>query len=315
MAGKRYFIYRLTSPSGRTYVGYTGTSVEERWRQHVKRAKKVSHHPLCAAIRKYGSDTFTVETLSEHGDLDEVLLAEQVAISAEPNAYNISAGGERDHLAGHVRFRELLQDPVWRADYLERLSASLRNSPYRDWWRQNMAKVGAKWRSENPKRAYKAARRAMRIATKVNHERRGITKRGPELPQRLKPKIGGTAAKKHRSRNSAAAARRQWAEMAPGKKAAVHEKISAAHSARNAAKTPEERASHEAQLAEARKSIDHSIRKARQKEAVQEYWTPERRAEFSAKRKARYAALSPEEKARKKAQLDLARACQRKAKK
>lgn len=288
-------MYRLTSPSGRTYVGYTGQEVDERLRQHVQRARKRNKHPLSAALRKYGSEAFQVEILSQHNDLMSALLAEKVAIAAEPNAYNLSAGGETDHLAGHARFRELLSDPVWRAAYAQKLSAALKASPYREDQRARMAASGARWRAENPREAYKNAMRALRMGRRAKH----VAKEEGRLPRKPKSK----AAKLHKSRASAEAARRHWASMDETTKKEIQTRISQALARNHAEKTAEERSAHRAQLAKARERIDHTVRKTRQKEALASYWTPERRAEASRSRKERYAALSPEEKAARRAFL------------
>ena len=80
-------------------------------------------------------------------------------------------------------------------------------------------------------------------------------------------------------------ATRQWAARTEADKEAVRQKIAQSLKARNASRTPEQIVAEETQLAKARESINHTYRKQRQKEALQAYWTPERRAEFSAKRK------------------------------
>lgn len=271
---RKYSIYRLTSPSGRAYVGFTGQAVGVRWGQHQRAARRRPRHPLTQALAKYGSDSFRVEVLSEHDDMQDALEAEKAAIAAETNPYNLSAGGETDFMAGHARFRELLQDPAWRDDYLARLSAGIRNSPAYYASRDAALKSLAEWRAENPVKAYKHAMRALRIG------QRGRKTEDTEEPQRLPRKPKGPAAKFHKSKASARAAVRHWSEMGAERKAEIHGRISASVAKGHAEKTPEERAAHEAQLAEARKSIDHTVRKARQKEGLAAYWTPERRAAF-----------------------------------
>jgi hypothetical protein len=276
VARKRYSIYKLTSPSGRSYVGFTGQAVKERWRQHVARAGTGARHPLCAAIRKYGPDAFAVETLAVYGDKDIALRAEVDAVSELVGAYNLSPGGDYDGGAGTAAFREKLADPVWKAAYGARLSASLKSSPrYQAKVPELLANL-AEWRGANPVEAYRSSRRNLRIG--VNRSDR--KKPQPDEPQRLPRKPKGAAAKLHKSRASRAAAKRHWSEMDPEKRAEIHARISASLKARNAAKTETERAAGAAQLAEARKRIDHTVRKARQKTALAEYWTPERREEF-----------------------------------
>lgn len=283
MAGKRYSIYKLTSPSGRSYVGFTGQTVEERWRQHVGRAARGAKHPLCAAIRKYGRDAFIVETLAVYADLDEALHAEVAAIAELIDAYNLSPGGGFDGGAGVARFKELLTDPEWREAYSARLSASLKASPRYQAKVPGLIAQLAAWREDNPAKAYRVSRRNLRIGVK----RRDRKKLKSSEPQRLPRTPKGAAAKLHKSIASREAAKRHWAAMDPATKAEITSRISASVTKAHAAKTEDERLAHNAQLAEARRSIDHTVRKARQKEALTAYWTPERRAEFGERARAR----------------------------
>src|SRR4051812_24608621 len=91
-------VYRLTSPSGKSYIGITGQEVQERWRQHVVKAIRGFHlrHPLYCAIRKYGADSFIVEELQNRLTRAEALSLEVTLIAAERPRYNLSPGGEHD---------------------------------------------------------------------------------------------------------------------------------------------------------------------------------------------------------------------------
>lgn len=286
MDRKQYSIYKLTSPSGRSYVGFTGQSVATRWRQHVRRAATGAKHPLMAAIRKYGADSFTVDTLRTLGDLDAALRAEIDAIAELENGYNLSPGGEHDYITAHATYRTLLQDPEWRAAYVARLSEAIRSSGRYQASRGKVLAALADWREANPAEAYKVSRRNLRIG--VN--RRGRKKPKPDEPQRLPRTPKGPAAKLHKKRAARDAAKRHWAEMDPAKRAAIAAKIAATMRAKHAAMSEAEKAAHLAQLAEARKRIDHDVRKDRQQAALVRYWGPERRREFGEKVKARRAA-------------------------
>lgn len=283
MAGKSYSIYKLTAPSGRSYVGFTSQPVLTRWRQHVSRAQSGAKHPLCSAIRKYGAASFEIETLAEYADVVEALDAEVATIAELIDAYNISPGGEFDGGAGAARYKELLLDPVWREAYSARLSAALKASPlYQAKVPELVARLAA-WRDDNPTAAYKIAMRSLRIG--VN--RHGRKKPEPSEPQRLPRTPKGPAAKRHKAIASREAAKRHWAGMDADTKTEVTARISASVTEFHASKTSAEREAHEAQLAEARKHIDHNVRKARQKVALEAYWTPERRAAFGEQVKAR----------------------------
>lgn len=286
MAGRRYSIYKLTAPSGRAYVGFTGQDVAERWRRHVGRANKGAKHPLCSAIRKYGADAFTVETLAEYDDKDVALCAEVEAISELVGAYNLSPGGDFDGGTGAARFRELLLDPEWRAAYAERLSSALKTSPLYQAKVPELVATLAAWREDNPAKSYNISMRNLRIGA----NRSGRKKPASDKPQRIPRKPKGRAAKLHKSIASREAAKRHWAGMGASKKDEITSRISTSLTEFHAAKTDAEREAHDAQLAKARENIDHAVRKARQKAALEAYWTPERRVEFGARVRARNAA-------------------------
>jgi group I intron endonuclease len=93
------FIYKLTSPSGRSYIGQTVRSIEERFKQHKNRAKLDDNHGcvyLNAAIRKHGFDNFKHEILIEINNefLDEYEVKFiDTYNTMEPNGYNLTKGG------------------------------------------------------------------------------------------------------------------------------------------------------------------------------------------------------------------------------
>jgi group I intron endonuclease len=91
------FLYRLTSPSGKQYVGITSGTVKNRWRYHRK-DRLVDRTPaLSKAIKKYGYSSFLVETLVE-ADWDSLVEIEKRAIrkfkTKAPAGYNLTDGGE-----------------------------------------------------------------------------------------------------------------------------------------------------------------------------------------------------------------------------
>ena len=92
-------LYQLTSPSGKSYVGITAKTLEQRWSKHIEHALgKRDNGALYAALRKYGPDTFTVKELVRCGDWSTLQRLEIMAIAVlgtrSPRGYNISTGGE-----------------------------------------------------------------------------------------------------------------------------------------------------------------------------------------------------------------------------
>lgn len=93
------FAYKVTSPSGKSYVGITMSSVEARWKLHVREAcKRKGRWALHRAIRKYGHEAFVVETLAELPTWSELCLIERELIASHgthsPSGYNMTIGGD-----------------------------------------------------------------------------------------------------------------------------------------------------------------------------------------------------------------------------
>lgn len=88
-------IYKLTSPSGKSYVGLTTQRIEQRMWKH-KRSKFC--RLLRKAIEKYGFDNMKLEILDEDvpneklGDLEKQRIEEHQTLA--PKGYNLSTGGE-----------------------------------------------------------------------------------------------------------------------------------------------------------------------------------------------------------------------------
>jgi len=103
-------IYRVTSPSGKSYIGQTKRSFEKRWSEHI--SCPGSCILLENAIKKYGMDKMALEILVEVSDhlLDDYehrFIAMYATI--EPNGYNIRSGGgafSSHSEASRMRMRE-----------------------------------------------------------------------------------------------------------------------------------------------------------------------------------------------------------------
>ena len=92
------YIYKITSPSGKSYIGQTTQNPKTRWIQHIYAANATENkcRAFERAIRKYGEDAFTHETLllinENMVDYYEVKL---IALydTLSPNGYNLRDGG------------------------------------------------------------------------------------------------------------------------------------------------------------------------------------------------------------------------------
>lgn len=95
------YIYKITNlVNQKCYIGQTIKTVEKRWLVHQSDARRKNrysyNYPLYRAIRKYGIDNFSIETIEE---CDESILDEReiywikVYDSASKNGYNQTLGG------------------------------------------------------------------------------------------------------------------------------------------------------------------------------------------------------------------------------
>lgn len=83
-----------------SYIGQTVRSVKHRWRDHCNPNSECSC--LSNAIKKYGKDTFIIETIAEYGNMTDLNNAEKYYIdyynSIRPNGYNLESGGHNKRL-------------------------------------------------------------------------------------------------------------------------------------------------------------------------------------------------------------------------
>ena len=137
-------VYIITNlVNGKVYVGCTTGSLKGRWRRHRWSAK----HPgrgacaLHAAIRKYGSQSFSIRALEVVSTSVEDLRAVEVKLiaihkSLVPHGYNLTKGGEGVDFNPVVRERHLVAvrqrsaRPEWRKAQVE---GSRRRSSDPEW--------------------------------------------------------------------------------------------------------------------------------------------------------------------------------------
>jgi len=274
MTHTTYSVYEAVSPSGKKYIGMTKTSIEKRWYAHVRLARIDSgRHPLRDAIRKYGGDAFTLRCLAEYDNVPDAATAEHLAIWMEgtldrARGYNLSEGFDYDAVAGAAGLRKKLEDPVWRADYLAKLSAGIRTGKVRDDWEPTRA-AAREWRRAHAKQAYQSSRRAVRIAA-TSQGRLWTGGPGEVKGSFGRLWIPGEAVLRARRqylyRKKAVA---QWAARSPDDVADVSAKISVALSEHHKGPGKDAR---NAQIAQARASIDRKVQGAAASAGLKAWW-------------------------------------------
>lgn len=243
-------VYRITSPSGKSYIGITKRSVRVRWSAHVSRARASRlNHPFLNAIRKYGSEAFTVTVLAteftEQQAKDvEVMLIDLYCTQDRNHGYNLSPGGDYDAGTGGLVFwGRLAKDP----EAYEAHRAKMRVIGSRPWAkRQRLEGQLAKW-ADPTWRLWESADRTVYV-------RRVWASRGADERQEIGRKIGEKQAA-------------HWASLDDGA-----------------------RAEKEAQVARARSKINRKKQGAAASRGVKSWWAelrsdPERYAEYIARRR------------------------------
>lgn len=277
-----YQIYKVTAPSGKSYIGLTKQGVMVRWNNHVRKAyKRVDYnHGLYNAIRKYGPSAFTLAVLADAKSKQEAQRLEKKYIAATDKTmlYNVSPGGEADGSSGSALFwRNINADPNARAAYLEKLSRTKRSRDWTDYAAMTVATL--QWRKDNPKAAHKLSRRASRVASRTASPKRADTR---TLKERLMWK--------HKRGDMVSAQMTAfWAKVSQEKKLSMAQKVSVSAKARwDAIQDKYERA----KITEkARAGIDRDKQGKAASEGIKRWWVelkanPVRYAEYIERRAA-----------------------------
>ena len=292
-----YFVYQITAPSGKYYIGVT-KHVKNRWISHQRRVRLgTKRHPLYDSIRHYGAENFVVTTLLECQTEEEAKTTE-IACIALFNAtdravgYNISPGGEYDGATGRAEFwKRIKSDQTAYVEYINRLSEGCKKRGG-----LNIEALIAANRALPARERWKRSYRALRLARHAPCGRIGQNQTAPEKRQKMsevvrKAWVGSSAA--HKKRHAIACrktAKAQWARLTSEEKTAVFGKISDTLKRRHTAE-PEYHQAVTTQLKDARQNIDRSVQGPAASRGLKQFWIelkkdPERYAAHIASRTA-----------------------------
>ena len=91
------FLYRLTFPNGKIYIGITRETLKRRVMRHIQYAREGRNYALSCAIRKYGETSFSSEIIGG-GNWDELKSLEIAEIkrlrAIGHGLYNMTDGGD-----------------------------------------------------------------------------------------------------------------------------------------------------------------------------------------------------------------------------
>jgi group I intron endonuclease len=152
-------IYKITNKTnGKTYIGKTEKSLNERWKHHLKHVKKGTNRYLYDAIRHYGINNFSIEKIEKVTDKSELNQKEiywikQLKSNNKNFGYNMTEGGDGGKMS----------DVIYK-----RLADQKRGIPLTDQHKKNVSdslkgvfvgrKLSKKWKrkiSETLKKRYK----------------------------------------------------------------------------------------------------------------------------------------------------------------
>lgn len=124
-------IYRLTSPSGKAYIGQTRTSLGRRLRQH---GSPSSNCPaIAAALRRHGSSFFSAEALMQGVPSPLLDLTERLCIwlfgTVAPSGYNLDSGGSGSFSRGPLTRAHISKSSIERRSLASEQSKALWTTP------------------------------------------------------------------------------------------------------------------------------------------------------------------------------------------
>lgn len=93
------YIYKITSPSGKIYIGQSTVSIEKKKKWYEKQHAINSNRPIINAIQKYGWNNMIFELIEDcnHLSKEELNLKEQSWIkffNSIDEGYNVTIGGD-----------------------------------------------------------------------------------------------------------------------------------------------------------------------------------------------------------------------------
>ena len=94
-------VYKITNNvNGHGYIGITQCALAKRWREHLCAARTGNDKRLYRAMRKYGTDNFSIAIIREATSFEELqrfeceLIIEHNTHAKNGQGYNLTAGGE-----------------------------------------------------------------------------------------------------------------------------------------------------------------------------------------------------------------------------
>lgn len=148
-----YLLYKIVNRvNGKAYVGFTKNTLE--WRIKAHRYGPNPNALIHKAIKKYGKDAFTVETIGTASNRQQAAALERELIAAHntfmPNGYNMTPGGEGNDAPRSAETRSRMKASWYPRQWSEEAKASRlakmtgRKHPQEQTERQRAKMIGQK---------------------------------------------------------------------------------------------------------------------------------------------------------------------------
>lgn len=115
------YIYKIiNNVNNKVYIGKTAFSIQKRFQEHCRDAfrERNEKRPLYNAMRKYGTEAFSIELIEE---CDDAFAADREAYwigvyNAYSTGYNATLGGDGKFLYNHEAIAKRLKEHPYSAD-------------------------------------------------------------------------------------------------------------------------------------------------------------------------------------------------------
>jgi group I intron endonuclease len=172
---ENHIVYQVTNTrNGKSYIGYTSSTLEERWKEHQKRARLGSGYHFHTAIRKHGASYFSPKILFVEETLRGAKETEILMILDRCPEYNKTMGGDgtpghpmtdelKEKIRNNTPVRKGAEHPLFgvkRPDLVERNRNTV--------WTPELRAKQARWGESNPNFGKPRAEETKRRIAKSN---------------------------------------------------------------------------------------------------------------------------------------------------
>jgi len=163
VTNKEFILYKVTSPSGKIYIGITCETLEDRKSKHKYTANRMQKsHKFSNAIKYYGIDGMNWEVVFNNLSQEKAIELEKQLIEEHDtykNGYNSTKGGE-----GAWGYK-------WNEEALKKSRKHLEETYYSDpEWKKKKSEITKNWYKNNPKEGKKLREKSYKRLKENKHK-------------------------------------------------------------------------------------------------------------------------------------------------